>query len=81
MDFKKIQRAALEQGWTIKPVKKGLQYIPPDASRPIVTWHGTPSDVRALRNFLGEMRRSGLIWPWPRGLKKKGEDNTRWSGA
>ena len=29
-------------------------------SNPPVTWHDTPSDVRALRNFLALMKRGGL---------------------
>lgn len=65
MDYRDIERAAREQGWAVKPIKKGVQFIPPDPQRPIVTWHGTPSDVRAVRNFLAQMKRSGLIWPWP----------------
>jgi len=65
MDFDDIARAAREQGWTTKDVKKGVQFIPPDPKRAIVTWHNTPSDVRAVRNFLAQMKRNGLTWPWP----------------
>jgi hypothetical protein len=65
MDPKKIIRAAKRQGWTEKPLRKGVMLVPPDASKQAVTWHGSPSDVRAVRNFLALMRGSGLIWPPP----------------
>ncbi len=65
-DIKDIQRAAVAQGWTMKPTKKGLAFIPPDRTKQIVQWHGTPSYVRAIRNFLAEMRRQGFDWP-PKG--------------
>lgn len=69
MDFKGIEKAAREQGWRIKQIKKGVQFIPPDPTKGIVTWHGTPSDVRAIRNFLSFLRGQGFKWPWP---QKKG---------
>lgn len=64
-DFRKYLKAAGDQGWQVKETKKGLQLIPPDPTREIVTIHRTPSDRRALANVLAEMRRQGLIWPWP----------------
>jgi len=65
VDPKKIIRAARRQGWAEKPLKKGVMLVPPDPAMPAVTWHGSPSDVRAVKNFLAQMRRSGLIWPPP----------------
>ncbi len=65
MDFKDIEKAAHEQSWRVRPVKKGLQFIPPDSTEEIVNWHHTPSDVRAILNFLKRLQRSGLQWPWP----------------
>lgn len=44
--------------------QEGRTIYPPDRQKPLVTWHNTPSDVRAVRNFLAQMKRSGLIWPW-----------------
>jgi hypothetical protein len=71
MDFRDIQRAALDQGWRIEPTKKGVRFVPPDPLKPMVQWHGTPSDVRAIRNFLALLKQQGLIWPWPpQGSKK-----------
>ncbi len=65
MDYREIEEAAKEQGWRTEQKKKGLMFFPPDRMKQAVMWHGTPSDQRALKNFLAEMKRSGLIWPWP----------------
>ena len=34
---------------------------------------GTPSDWRALKNLLAQLKRQGFIWPWPpqKGKEKK----------
>ncbi|MBI4277506.1 MAG: hypothetical protein HY660_03530 [Armatimonadetes bacterium] len=64
--IKDIEKAAREQGWRVEPTRKGLQFIPPETEKQIVQWHGTPSDVRAIRNFLAALKRQGFIWPWPR---------------
>ncbi len=71
MDFKDIKKAARDQGWRVESTKKGLQFIPPYPTRQIVQWHMTPSDVRAVRNFLAKMKQAGLIWPWPPKSKKE----------
>lgn len=65
MDLRKIRQAAAEQGWTFRTTKKGEAWIPPDPAKSRVQVHRTPSDHRALRNFLGELKRQGLVWPWP----------------
>jgi hypothetical protein len=66
MDLRDIARAAQEQGWEIGVTKKGhLRYVPPDREQPIVIGSGTPSDKRALKNFVAQLRRSGFVWPWP----------------
>lgn len=70
MDYRSIEKAGREQGWRIRNVKKGVQFLPPDPTMGIVTWHGTPSDVHALRNFLSRLCQRGFIWPWP---PRKGE--------
>lgn len=60
-----IVRAAREQGWRIKEIKDGLMFLPPEPLQPPITWHRTPSDWRAGRNFISRMRRAGFRWPWP----------------
>jgi hypothetical protein len=39
--------------------------FPLDPTKEAVAIHGTPSDQRAIKNHLAEMKRQGLIWPWP----------------
>lgn len=65
LDWKKLEKAAREQGWKIDRTKKGIRLVPPDPTKAIVIIHGSPSEQRGLRNKLSEMKRSGLIWPWP----------------
>ena len=65
MEVDQIIRAAEEQGWRVKRTKKGLLLYPPNLTRGPVAIHLTPSDRRAVKNFLAEMRRHGLVWPWP----------------
>ena len=62
MDFRDIRRAALAQGWRVEQTKKGEMFFSPDG-RTIVVWHATPSDRRAVRNFLARMRSGGLEYP------------------
>ncbi len=66
MDYAEIRRAAIEQGWRVGRVRNGENFYSPDG-KTIVNWHATPSDVRAIRNFLARTRRGGLEWPPPRG--------------
>ncbi len=64
MDVKKILRAAKAQGWRIERTRKGhLRLVPPDPKAPMVIGSGNPSDHRAIRNLLAQMKRSGLVWP------------------
>jgi hypothetical protein len=71
-DWEALRNAAKEQGWREEPIKKGFRLVPPDPTKPMVVIHGTPSDRRALANTKAQMRRSGLVWPWPpqRGTKR-----------
>lgn len=74
MDIRKIEKAAREQGWEVGRTKKGhLKFVPPDPSKNIVIGSGAPSDQRAIRNLLAELKRQGFIWPWPaaEGKEKK----------
>lgn len=65
--WKKLLKEAQKQGWSIQQGRKGqMRLVPPDPSRQIVFVHQTPSDHRAIKNAIAEMRRQGLQWP-PRG--------------
>lgn len=69
MDIRKIEKEAKRQGWRVEPTKKGhVRFVPPDPTKSIVIFSGTPSDRRAINNFVGEMRRQGFRWP-PKGRK------------
>jgi len=48
-------------------------FVPPDPTKEIVIGSGTPSDWRARRNLLAQLKRQGFIWPWPpqKGKEKK----------
>lgn len=66
-DWKKLIEAAEDQGWTVERTKRGAyKLVPPDVTKQIVFIHQTPSEVRAIRNKIAEMKRSGLIWPPPK---------------
>lgn len=70
LDFRDIKKAAEAQGWRIVETKKGLQFIPSDPTREIVQWHGTPSDWRAIRNFLARLRKQGFEYPPRKGARE-----------
>lgn len=66
LEYRDIEQAAREQGWRPDRTTKGHPRLwPPDASKPPCVFSGTPGDVRAIKNFLSQCRRKGLIWPWP----------------
>jgi hypothetical protein len=70
LDLKSIKKAALDQGWVEDVTSAGHpRFTPPDKTQRPCTYAGTPGDQRGIRNFLGCMKRSGLLWPAP---KKKG---------
>lgn len=59
--FKDIVRLALGQGWRVEQTKSShWKFVPPDATKKIVVTGGTPSDHRALKNFLADLKRQGL---------------------
>jgi hypothetical protein len=61
---RKVIKAAADQGWTVELNKNNhLRFVPPCKNLPIVTSSGTPSDVRAVKNLISQLRHSGLIWP------------------
>lgn len=58
MDFRKIRRAAQDQGWEVGRTGKGhWRFVPPDPAKPICIFSGTPSDRRAILNFVAQLRR------------------------
>jgi hypothetical protein len=60
-----VLTAARAQGWRVERTKRHIRLVPADKTRPAVVGAATPSDRRARRNFIADLRRSGLIWPWP----------------
>jgi predicted RNA binding protein YcfA (HicA-like mRNA interferase family) len=61
-DLKKILREAERQGWQVRQTKNGhWQAFSPDGAG-IVTTGGTPSDHKALKNFVAQLRRYGFKW-------------------
>ena len=65
------------QNWRLKRTRKGYMAFPPplsseeEAGRRVlhpqreepVTVHLTPSDWRAWRNMISELRKRGFVWP------------------
>lgn len=71
MTYRDIAKAARAQGWIVERRRDANAWYSPDGVT-IVVWHRTPSDPRALRNFLSLMRRGGLRYP-SSGLQERGE--------
>ena len=68
-DIDKVCHAARAQGWRVESTSRGhIRLIPIDKDKPIVVSSGTPSDHRSIKNFLAQARRSGLVWPCPKGV-------------
>ena len=66
-DLRNLVKLAHNQGWTLKPTKKGhLQFQAPDGITMVLAG-GTPSDHRSNKNLLSRLRKSGL--DIPRGFK------------
>lgn len=64
-DWDDVVKAAIAQGWRLRPVKKGLMLLAPNMIGK-VTVHRTPSDHRALDNIIAKMRtEGGFRWPPP----------------
>lgn len=58
--WKKLLRDLGEQGWTVKPTKKGYMLYPRDKTMNPVAIHKTPSDRRSWANTIADLRRSGF---------------------
>jgi hypothetical protein len=66
-DFRNIVKEAERQGFRVEQLRSGhWRFVPPNPSKPMVHAAGTPSDRRAIDNLLGQLRRSGFVWPPPR---------------
>jgi hypothetical protein len=74
VNLRDLEKAAKRQGWRIDRTTAGHpRFWPPDSSTPPAIFSGTPSDRRAIRNFLADLRRKGLAWPPEgKGRKRKG---------
>lgn len=58
-DTKKIVAKLIAQGWRIDESGKHPKAYPPDRTKPMVTISSTPSDHRAYKNMVAQLRRSG----------------------
>ena len=47
-----------------------VRFTPKDPTVSAEVFSGTPSDWRAIRNFLAALKRKGFLWP-PQGKGKK----------
>lgn len=71
MDLRQIERAAKKQGFTVGRTSKGHpQFIAPNGERAVFA--GTPSDHRAVKNFVAHLRRLGFVWPPPHERRPSG---------
>ncbi len=62
-EWRELIEEAQRQGWRAERTQRGhWQLFAPDG-RTIVTLPGTPSDWRAFRNTIAQMRRAGFRWP------------------
>ena len=57
-DTKRIIHEIQDRGWTVVRGKHYHAY-PPDKTMPPVYFSKTPSDPRAIKNLLSDLRRSG----------------------
>lgn len=64
-EYPKVRREAEPQGWRVVPKRSGEMWLGPDGVTQVM-WHFTPSDHRALDNFVTKLRRGGFTWPPPR---------------
>lgn len=62
-ELRRIFAELTEQGFRTTETKKGWIVYPPDPSRGVVVAHSTPSDHRAIKNFVGDLKRAGFEPP------------------
>lgn len=61
-DLKKIVKALREQGFEVETTRKGHLMVHRDG-RLVVTFSGTASDWRSMKNGISHARRAGFRWP------------------
>lgn len=65
-DYREIVNYQIDRhGWRYDPGRKHPVLYPADPVQPILTVPTTPSDRRALRNFVSGVCRRGGTWPPP----------------
>ncbi len=63
-EIKEILQLCRDQGCTVEITCRGhIKVVPGDKTKQIVVTSGTPSDHRAILNFVGRLRRSGVNIP------------------
>lgn len=61
MSLKEVLKAARDAGWKVTMTGGGhWRLVPPDLSQPMVHTGSTPSDHRAVKNLVSQLRKSGL---------------------
>lgn len=76
-EFKKVKQHAEGIGWRVDETNKGWMFKAPQESiqpgyKGIVVTHGSPSDHRAFKNFLGDLKNEGgLIWPPEKAMQRE----------
>jgi hypothetical protein len=65
-DYPKVAKELDRQGWRMKETKKADFWMSPDGVHS-ASWHHTPSDHRALANFVSKCRQGGFVWPPKKG--------------
>lgn len=58
--FREAKEAAESQGWVVESTKKHHWKFKAPNNGVLITVSGTPSDHRAFKNFIAQMRRGGL---------------------
>lgn len=63
-NIREIIAEARSQGWSVERTEGNhWRFVPPARQFPIVYTSGTPSDFRAVKNLVSQLRRCGLVWP------------------
>lgn len=61
-DIDRIRKALIAQGWRLDDSGKHTKAYAPDGQT-LVTMPKTPSDPRAIKNLIAQLRKGGFIWP------------------
>lgn len=59
-ELRKLIKELEMQGFRVEDKGTKIMIFPPDPSQPIVGTHKTPSDHRAWKNFMADLRRVGF---------------------